>query len=365
MIAARSGREAGSLHGHITAEPRQCEGSTIMDDDSAVLAVLSLLSDSSNHGKILKPQLEAGYGSDCGSIVYDLGSGFALSYEKLSRCEKKGLVSVAGHVAFSSCPKCDDLALQTQFLCPECSSQDLLKSDLLIHYECQTSGPVEEFQSNLRNGYFCNKCRKELKRVGIDYGNPGIGFKCAECEKVFQFPSVMSSCSSGHVSKIDEMNLKSFPKYAMGQNAKGLSTLLIQSGRLRDELEARHISSQVLATIKGASGVSHVVPLLIKFTNHSDATAVTPASNYSTLQNIAIEFTDDDDAEFDKTLLQLLIKSADLENTRMIIVHRGSPNSVQQIKSIVNPKKVKVLSSSAEGIEDSLPEEILREVTNW
>jgi hypothetical protein len=364
LIAARSGREAGNLHGHSTVEPGQSEASIIMDDDSAVLAVLSLLSDSSNHGKILKPQLEAGYGLDGGSIVYDLGDGFALSYEKLSRCEKKGLVSVAGHVAFSSCPKCDDLALQTQFLCPECSSQDLLKSDLLIHYECQTSGPVEEFQSNLRNGYFCNKCRKELKRVGIDYGNPGIGFKCAECEKVFQFPSVMSSCSSGHVSKIDEMNLKSFPKYAMGQNAKGLSTLLIQSRKLRDELAVRNIGSQVLATIKGASGVSHVVPLLIKFTDHSE-TVLTPASSYSTPENIAIEFIDDDDAEFDKMLLQLLIKSADLENTRMIIVQRGSPNSVQQIKSIVNPKKVKVLSSGAECNGDSLPEEILREVTNW
>jgi hypothetical protein len=175
----------------------------------------------------------------------------------------------------------------------------------------------------------------------------------------------MSRCSSGHASKIDEMNLKSFPKYTMGQNAKGLSTLLIESRKLREELEARHIHSQVLGTVTGASGASHVVPILMKFTGHSGANPGTFAPDHTGNENIAIEFIEDGGAEFEKALLQLLMKSADLENTRMVIVHRGSPNSVQQIKSIVNPKKVKVLSSPADGSADRLPEEILREITNW
>jgi hypothetical protein len=338
-------RKAGSASQRTWGTRRQIENAA-PDNDSSVLAVLSLLSDESNRGRELRPTQKTGYGG----VVYDLGSGIEISYDKLKISEKKGLLTVSGYLAFSTCSKCEDLSLQTQLFCPECSSQDLLKSDLLIHYECQTTGPVGEFQSTVRNGYYCKRCRKELKRVGIDYGNPGIGFKCRECEKVFQFPLVLSRCSSGHTSKIDEINLKSFPKYVIGGNAEGLSNLLIDSQTLKTHLEKRDIKSKMLASLMGSSGTYHVVPLLLTLPGSQEG------------ENIALEFVNDD-ANIEKSMLQLLMKSADLEKLRMIIIHRGEADAIEQIRSVVNPKKVRVLSAS--GNSDDLADRILREATAW
>jgi TackOD1 domain-containing protein len=315
------------------------------ETDSGVLAILSLLSDTSNEGKELRPYLKPEYGG----IVYELGSGFEVSYEKLRQSEKKGLLQASGFLAFSACPKCENLNLQTQLFCPECKSQALVKSDLLIHYECQSTGPVEEFQSNVRNGYYCQKCRKELKRVGIDYGNPGIGFKCSSCEKVFQFPLVLSRCDYGHSLKIDELDLKSYPKYTLGGNAKGLSTLLVECRALKGELEKKNIKVKILATMRGASGATHVAPLLVtKPSQESD-------------EQIAIELISDE-SNFEKSVLQLLLKSADLQSIKMIIIYKGSLTSIDHIKAIVNPKKVKVLIATDPA---QLPEQIIKEVTVW
>jgi hypothetical protein len=321
------------------------ENTTIQDTDSGVLAILSLLSDISNEGKELRPFLKPEYGG----IVYELGSGFEVSYEKLRQSEKKGLIRGNGFLAFTACPKCENLNLQTQLFCPECKSQALLKSDLLIHYECQSTGPVEEFQSSLRNGYYCQKCRKELKRVGIDYGNPGIGFKCSSCEKVFQFPLVLSRCDYGHSSRIDELDLKSYPKYTLGGNAKGLSTLLVECRNLKSELEKKSMKVKILATLRGASGATHVAPLLLtKPFQGSD-------------EQIALELVSDE-SNFEKTVLQLLLKSADLQSVKMIIIYKGSLTSIDHIKAVVNPQKVKVLLLTDPA---QLPDQIIKEVTVW
>lgn len=319
------------------------ENTTNHDTDSGVLAILSLLSDISNEGKELRPYLKP----ECGGIAYELSSGFEVSYEKLRQSEKKGLIRANGFLAFTACPKCENLNLQTQLFCPECKSQALLKSDLLIHYECQSTGPVEEFQSNIRNGYYCQKCRKELKRVGIDYGNPGIGFKCSSCEKVFQFPLVLSRCDYGHSSRIDELDLKSYPKYTLGGNAKGLSTLLVECRNLKDELEKKTMKVKILGTLRGASGATHVVPLLL----------TRPFQD----EQIAIELVSDE-SNFEKTVLQLLLKSADLQSVKMIIIYKGSMTSIDHIKAVVNPQKVKVLLLTDPA---QLPDQIIKEVTVW
>ncbi|HKU50223.1 MAG TPA: hypothetical protein VJP79_09750 [Nitrososphaera sp.] len=322
--------------------------SNASNNDGATLAVLSLLADDSNKGRELRPMLKTGFGG----VVYDLGSGFEITYEKLRTCEKQGLLDTSGSLAFATCSKCGDHNLQTQLFCPECSSQDLLKSDLLIHYECQNTGPLAEFQSSVRTGYYCQKCKKDLKRVGIDYGNPGIGFKCRECEKVFQFPLVLSKCSAGHTSKIDEINLKSFPKYVLGGNAEGLSSLLIESRSLKGHLEKKNIGSKVLATLVGASGAHHVIPLLLSL----------PAAAEDEASDIAVEFVNED-ANPDKSMLQLLMKSADLKELRMIVVFKGAEEAIEKMKSVVNPKRVRVLPAIG-GTED-LANDILREITSW
>ena len=196
--------QSGSAINHEGKEKRK-ERVDISNDISTILSLLSKQSDEQELKPLLKPEL--------GGIIYILGENFEVTYEKLRPSEKKGLLKSKGFAAFSICSKCESLNLRAQLVCPECRSQAIFKSDLMIHYECQNTAPAEEFLSNIRGGYYCKKCRKDMKRVGIDYGNPGIGFKCSSCEKVFQFPLVLSHCESGHTSKIDELDLKSYPIY--------------------------------------------------------------------------------------------------------------------------------------------------------
>lgn len=314
--------------------------SSINDDarlPNEITALLSLLSENPDN-----PELRPALRPELGGVVYDLGSGFNIPYEKLKPTEKKGILKRVGFTSFPACPKCKSLNLQTRLGCPDCKSQAIFKSDLLVHYECQNTGPVEEFQSSVHNGYYCQKCRKELKRVGIDYGNPGIGFKCSACEKVFQFPLVMSHCGDNHASKIDELDLSSYPNYIIGENAKGLSILLSETQTLKKALEKENIRSQILVQLRGASGANHVIPLLL----------IAPSG-----EQVAIEFITDE-SQIEQAILQLLLKSADLPKTRMIIVCKSS-SPIDHITKVVNPLKVKVLLSAEISL---LSRQIIQEV---
>jgi hypothetical protein len=317
-----------------------------LDISSDISTILSLLAEGQFQHElkpVLKPEL--------GGIIYTLGENFEVTYDKLRVSEKKGLLKSTGSMSFSACPKCESVNLRAQLVCPECKSQTIFKSDLLIHYDCQTTAPIEEFHSVLRDGYYCKRCRKDLKRVGIDYGNPGIGFKCSSCEKVFQFPLVLSYCESGHLSKIDEMDLKSYPIYVLGENAKSLSTLLLKAKSLRNMLEQWNIHSQVLCQLRGSSGSIHVVPLLL----------TAPSG-----EQVALDFIHgESQGTVEEAVLQLLLKNADLGKMKMLVVVNGA-TSIERITPMINPEKMKILPIPA-GVSigaslDLLSKQIVKEL---
>jgi predicted Zn-ribbon and HTH transcriptional regulator len=317
-----------------------------LEISSDISTILSLLSKGLNDQE-LRPKLKP----ELGGIIYVLGENFEVTYEKLRMSEKKGLLNSKGSMSFSACQKCESVNLRAQLVCPECKSQTIFKSDLLIHYDCQTTGPIEEFHSALRDGYYCKRCRKDLKRVGIDYGNPGIGFKCSSCEKVFQFPLVLSYCEAGHVSKIDEIDLRSYPIYVLGENAKSLSTLMLETKNLRNVLEEKNIHSQVLCQLRGSSGSIHVVPLLLS-----------PPSG----EQVALDFIHGDSQEaVEGAILQLLLKNADLGKMKMLIIVDAA-SSIERITPMINPEKVKILAVPS-GVSiaaslDLLSEQIVKEL---
>lgn len=325
---------------------KQKKGNVGLDISSDISTILSLLSES-QFQKELRPTLKP----ELGGIIYTLGENFEVTYDKLRLSEKKGLLKSTGSVSFSACPKCESVNLRAQLVCPECKSQTIFKSDLLIHYDCQTTAPIEEFHSALRDGYYCKRCRKDLKRVGIDYGNPGIGFKCSSCDKVFQFPLVLSYCEAGHISKIDEMDLKSYPIYVLGENAKSLSTLLLETKSLRNVLEEKHIRSQVLCQLRGSSGSIHVVPLLL----------TSPSGEQFALDFIHGESQDD----VEEAILQLILKNADLGKMKMLIIV-NSAGSIERITPMINPEKVKILAVPADvsiaASLDLLSEQLVKEL---
>jgi hypothetical protein len=287
----------------------------------------------------LRPRIDQVAGDVCYTI-----EGYDYAHGELKEAERKGLLRINTKVSFSSCPKCQSHFLQAQMVCPDCKFQALEKSDLLIHYECQHSGPIAEFRSPERDSFFCPKCSKDLKRVGIDYGNPGIGFKCSNCDKVFQFPLVLNHCNAGHICKIDELDLRSYPVYVVGDNALGLSMVLVDSRTIQSALQNAGIECEIMVHVRGSSGTNHLLPMLAVKVNG---------------EKVAIEFIPEN-LNMEQTILQLLLKSADLENTIIVLISKSTA-ATSQIRQIANPNKVKVID--AKGI-DEISDSIIREIVS-
>lgn len=56
-----------------------------------------------------------------------------------------------------------------------------------------------------------------MKRVGIDYGRPGLGFTCPNCKQVSQYPLIKLLCGREHELKVDEPELRLFNVYKLGK----------------------------------------------------------------------------------------------------------------------------------------------------
>jgi len=176
---------------------------SIRDDESLTeLRQLELLNLMLKQGQEIRPHRVRGIG-----IVY-IGE-LTMREDKLLSLIRRGFFRIKGHIAFPICPICGDVDLSLNVYCPNCNSQDLLKVDIVVHYECHYSDDISAFRRP--EGLTCPMCEKPLKVVGVDYGRPGISYKCNNCLNTFQLPLIESTCSKGHVLKLDELALHRSP----------------------------------------------------------------------------------------------------------------------------------------------------------
>ena len=282
--------------------------------------------------KNIRPSLKPGVG-----VVYEIG-GVELQADKLKTLSEKGYLEQAGFLSFPTCPTCGDTQLTIEVRCPKCKSNMLEKGDMVIHYECNYIAPVEEFAKEIGK-YVCPRCGKTLKRVGIDYGRPGIGFKCANCGEVFQFPLYLVTCSNGHTSKLDEIDMKYFPIYRKGTQLENLGYLLEIIETISESLTIRGFKVKKLSQITGVSSAKHIVPIFIE-----------------SPQPLIVEFLTHE-SNLHYQLMQILVKSMDL-NAVVILVSR--PELEATLKSILNPERVRLVTASTnEEIIIKVIEEVL------
>jgi hypothetical protein len=261
-------------------------------------------------------------------ISYDLG-GVSIPYDRAQAAEKEGLLLPVRSESFCVCPKCHDHSVTAALKCPDCKSRTLQKSEIMIHYQCDYSGPVHEFTLHDGSGTLtCPKCHKEIKRVGIDYGKPGIGFKCLLCSSVFQYPAVGMICQGGHESRIDELELVSFPIYKVGQKVHEALAAFETVAAAQKVLADKSYAAQMFAQVRGESGSLHIVPLLVTRNGMAFAIEFIAGADY---------------AKSGSQILQIILKYADLSHFRVLLF---ASNSIKQsLEALVNPKKVKLVAS--------------------
>ncbi|MEN2975171.1 MAG: hypothetical protein ABDH32_06310 [Candidatus Caldarchaeales archaeon] len=271
-------------------------------------------------------------------IVYDL-FGVEIQEDKIRNYLDRGLIEVIGEVSFPSCPICGDICLHVFLACPECSSRSIEKKDLLIHYDCGYIDSVEEFQVGTTGVYRCPKCRKEVKRVGIDYGRPGVGFICRECKAVFQIPLVEIECEKNHKSRVQQLEVKRYPVYQISEKSKNLSQIYNMVEILSDKLEKLGLDVVTFASLRGSSGVTYTIPIYI----NGDPSLI--------IEIAPEEFVDE------RYPLLMTIETIDIPNSMMVII---VPSSFKpELESIFNPEKIKIvkvenLSNSIDRVVDEI-----------
>jgi predicted RNA-binding Zn-ribbon protein involved in translation (DUF1610 family) len=275
---------------------------------------------------VYKPQIGVSYKVDSVDVPAD----------RIRRLAEKGLLDVTGAVSFGSCPHCGSMNLMTAMRCPNCRKQTLSKSELIVHYGCGHLASINEILSPDSNEYTCPKCRKQMKRVGIDYGRPGLGFKCLSCHAVSQYPLLMLVCDHGHELKVDEQELIVYSVYRLGRALQTMPRIVSYLNAIKEELTRREISCVVLAQSRGATGEIHIAPLLV----------------FGIPPIIADFIIDESGWEFQ--VLQSIKKSADLSANALLIVKN---ELFENVKNMVNPDRIKVVPFED---ESTIPENATR-----
>ncbi len=205
------------------------------------------------------PTLVPGFG------VYYVLAGFHIPAENILSCYKEAFLDVKGFISFPSCSICRSTSLRLEVLCPNCRQSDLLQLDLVVHYECGFMGGVEDFIKDSQGVIErCPKCNKPLKRVGIDYGRPGLGFRCQRCGAIFQYPLISLRCDKDHTTTLDKINLERYPIFGVSSELKKARPILELIQKIKAELEqSLNVKTEVLKIVKGKSGALYLAHILI------------------------------------------------------------------------------------------------------
>lgn len=297
----------------------------------------------------ITPKFKHGVG-----IVYEV-EGLDLSADRIKKYAQEKILSVTGIKTFPACAKCASLLLVTRVSCPNCRNQSLVRSEIMTHYECEYAGLVEEFiprkQGERAGGkeggdanYFCPKCSKVLKKVGIDYGRPGISFKCQDCSEILQYPLIDIVCPANHVSKVDEIDLRAFPVYRVDSEMQGFAEVVDYFVEIQRVLMDIGISSKVLGKVRGTSGVNHVFPLVIESEK---------------AQGVVVDFILEESG-LDAKILQKVLRGADLALHKILIFIPAG--LMAQLSPIVNPDKIKLFPLESNNNNGGDPASIAEEI---
>lgn len=255
-------------------------------------------------------------------IVYDI-FGVELQEDKVRTYYDRGLIEVVGDVSFPSCPVCGNLCLHIFLLCPECSSRNIDKKDLLTHYECGYTGSIDLFDIDGTGVYRCPNCGKQLKRVGIDFGRPGFGFICLDCSAVFQIPLVEIECEKKHTSRVQQLEIKRYPVYRLSENSKKLSQVLDIAEYIAEELRSLGLRVTTFAHVRGMSGAVYTIPIYIE-------------GDPSLIIEIAPKDVVDERYPF-----LVSIEAIDIPNSAMLLIL--PKDTLPELETIFNPEKIKVV----------------------
>lgn len=273
--------------------------------------------------------------------VYYVLAGFHVPADKLMSRYREAFLEVKRYVTFPSCSTCRSTSLRLEVLCPSCRGTDLTRVDLVVHYECGFVGGIEDFSTSQGMLDKCPKCGKPLKRVGIDYGRPGLGFRCQRCGAIFQYPLTNLVCDKGHSTSLDKIQIERYPVFTVSSELWKTRQMVELLQTLQADLKASlGLSVDILDLVRGKSGMTHLIHMLVR----------------SGSKLVAVEFLDLDSEMMDA--MSVVSKAVDLGIHFIVVV---SEERASDLRRILHPSYFSVIPAkrlSAEDIRDALLESV-------
>lgn len=150
----------------------------------------------------------------------------------LAFLESQRLIRGDFHAKAHFCRQCGCAFLNFVESCPDCTSQNLQVDDLVHHFRCAYTAPLDEFRQ--QGELVCPKCDHHLQHIGVDYDKPSLTYQCNGCNSRFQDPIITTTCfNCGHTADPEQQEQHEVKRYqitAIGKNAAiyGLDNLFTQ-----------------------------------------------------------------------------------------------------------------------------------------
>lgn len=197
-------------------------------------------------------------------IVGELSSKYNIRVETLlNEMVKRDFLKREVYDKFINCPKCGGFRFMVKFLCPSCGSINVERITLFSHISCGYIGILEEAREDGK--YVCPRCKKPLGVMGKDWIKIGSTFRCKDCGASFHVPGTRFNCiDCGGEFNYNEVVYKNIYRYVVNvPKAKEIYNQYLL-GLVEKYLVKIGYKVKRNASIKGLSGIPHVIPILAK-----------------------------------------------------------------------------------------------------
>ena len=207
-----------------------------------------------------------------------------------------------------SCPKCESFQIQLSIHCPKCHSQQLTRCRVLEHFPCGHVAPEEVFATE--KGYFCPKCKKELKAIGADYRSLGMHYKCQNCGEFFSSPTEEYHCLKCGAS---------FPKYE-AKEVILYGYRFNEAERMRIEAEIKPKEQFIESLSKEGYQVTSPAKVSGKSGREYELDIHAFKKSGALAYKLAIDIAYDEEGVSETEVLKLSAKSSDIDAQKVILI---------------------------------------------
>lgn len=120
-----------------------------------------------------------------------------------------------------ACGKCGSLSISTKYLCPTCSSANMVKSRLIQHIDCGYVDSEVNFLRDESGVLKCPKCGREVAEEKLKVY--ATFFECLSCHSRTSSPNIIHKCHNcGNVFKPIDASLRPMYSYELSNKGREL-----------------------------------------------------------------------------------------------------------------------------------------------